>query len=154
MLQNYNFGIDIDKTLSNESVFAIHNYHSNQEDVEKSILRCTLRQGIKAIQNKDFNIILITGRPEKYRSVTIKWLCLNDINFDKLVMVPNDYYPNDFDEELYYKFKLDSCIKNHIHFALDDCIEVVELLRKYGINAQLVTDNFETAFNKLFQENL
>lgn len=145
-LQNYNIGIDIDNTLTNESPFS-----STSEDIIVSLIKkSTLKKGIEVIKNKDFNIFIITGRTEKYRKITIEWLYKNDISFNQLIMPPDTYYPdNIFNFNLYLKFKLQSCIDNKIHLMLDDNEEVVNLLNLYNFSAQKVNGNLTEAFNKL-----
>lgn len=45
MIQNYNFAIDIDKTLTNESAFCVDTLHSQKNGFEESIVKCTLKKG-------------------------------------------------------------------------------------------------------------
>ncbi len=149
MIQNYIFAIDIDQTITNESVFTVNTSHSVQEDLDKSIRKCTIKPGVDILKGKDLNIILITGRVERCRYETTKWLLKNDIPFNKLIMVPNDYYNPDFSQELYEAFKLKACIENKVHFVLDDNQNVLKHLKKYGFSVQKVNRRFDTAFKKL-----
>lgn len=80
----------------------------------------------------DYGIIIITGRPDKYRVVTEKWLEENGIIYDALFMRPSK------DE------RLDCLIKEEIYltnikdrmdvlFVIDDRLEVVDMWRKNGL---------------------
>ena len=144
MLQNYIFAIDIDNTLTNEQ-FGIP---CSEIETKKRIENKTLKPGVEIIRNKDFNIILVTGREEKYREVTVKWLHKNDIPFNRLIMVPDDYYPVEFYYDSYLKFKLNAYIENHVHFVLDDSNNVINLSRMYGFGAEKVNDTFDEAFRR------
>lgn len=140
--------IDIDGTLTNEIAYCLgYNY----EDVSKTILNCTLKSGVKEVNNSNLDITLITGRIEMYRKETEQWLRNNGIKYDRLIMIPNNYYKNGFDMKLFLDFKLQNCVNNRINFALDDNEEVIKILRSHSIKAQLVKENFKEAFNKLFK---
>lgn len=147
-MYRYNFGIDIDKTLTTGNPFSI----SESEDViKKTILNSTPKPGLEVIKNKDLHIYLITGRQEKYRKVTIQWLHNHEIPFVDLIMAKNNLYKGFFNEETYLKFKLDAYLKYHIHFALDDDIKVIDLLNTYNIKAVQVNGNLKESFDKLLE---
>lgn len=148
-MQRYRFGIDIDGTITNEQPFSIQ---SSEDDINKIILSSTPKHNLNSIKNRDLQIYLITGRQEKYRKSTIRRLQEFEIPFEKLIMIPNNSYTGFFNEEVYLKFKLDSYLKHHIHFALDDDIKVVSLLNKYNIKAVQVNGDLKEAFDKLFVE--
>lgn len=151
MIRNYVFAIDIDETITNESVFKNKDLFSTQEVLDKSIKECTIKPGADILKDKDLNIILITGRPEKCREATIKWLRENDIPFNQLIMVPDGYYNPKFSQELYEAFKLKACIENKVHFVFDDNQNVLKFLKKYGFSVQKVNRRFDTAFKKLIK---
>jgi len=145
-LQNYNFGIDIDGTLFEGNPFYIS---TSEKLIRKHIINSNPKKGIEVILNKDLNITLITGRNEKYRRLTIECLNKYKIPFVKLVMMPDESYGSSFDEKIYLNFKLTSYLENHIHFALDDDIKVVN---QYNIRAQKVNGDLREAFNNLFKD--
>jgi uncharacterized HAD superfamily protein len=151
MIRNYIFAIDIDQTITNESVFTINTTHSSQEVLDKSIMECTVKPGVDILRNKDLNIILITGRAERCRKTTIEWLHKNDILYNQLVMVPDGYYDPDFSQDLYEAFKLKACIENKVHFVFDDNQNVLKFLKHYGFSVQKVNRRFDTAFKKLIK---
>ncbi|WP_325050350.1 phosphatase domain-containing protein [Hyphobacterium indicum] len=81
---------------------------------------------------KLFNSIIATGRPERYRPVTEKWLASNEIEFDHLMMRPDgDYRPD-------YKIKAEMLAKllrkgSDIAFVVDDRKSVVDMWRSNNI---------------------
>ncbi len=147
-MHNYRYGIDIDGTLTNESPFSV----SDSEDkLREIILKSSPKKNLNIIKNRDLQIYLITGRQEKYRNVTIKWLQEHEIYFDELIMIPNGSYNGGFNEKIYLDFKLNSYLKHRIHFALDDDPKVVKLLNIYNIKAVQVNGDLREAFNKLLE---
>jgi len=151
MIRNYKFAIDIDKTLTNESIFMTETLNSNQNILNNIIEKSTVKPGVDILKNKDLDIILVTGRQEKCREATLKWLYKNNIPFNQLFMVPNGYYGKLFDQKLYEQFKLNICIENKIHFVLEDDLNVLKYLKRYGFSVQKVNHRFDTAFKKLIQ---
>ncbi len=148
-MYRYNYGIDIDGTLTNERPFSLSD---SEEKLKNLILRSTPKKNLDIIKNRDLRIYLITGRQEKYREVTIRWLQEHEISFDSLTMIPNGSYNGFFNEKIYLDFKLNAYIKHHIHFALDDDPKVVSLLNTYNIKSIQVNGDLNEAFNKLFTE--
>lgn len=151
MIQNYIFAIDIDQTITNESIFTVNTSHSSKEVLDKAIKECTVKPGVDILKFKDLNIILVTGRLEKCREATIEWLHKNDIPFNQLIMVPDDYYNPDFSQDLYEAFKLKVCLENKVHFVFDDNQNVLKHLKRYGFSVQKVNRRFDTAFKKLIR---
>lgn len=77
-----------------------------------------------------YHIILLTGRSEKWRHMTIEWLIDNELQFfDELRMRPEGDWRSDFD----VKLSLIEDVKDRILFALDDRDKVVEAFRNAGI---------------------
>jgi uncharacterized HAD superfamily protein len=85
----------------------------------------------------NIEVVAVTGRDERWRSITVKWLQHYEICIDALLMrATGDYSP---DAEV--KLKL---IEQHfgskenaireILFAIDDRDRVVEAYRNYGLN--------------------
>lgn len=50
---------------------------------------------IKLYNGWGMEILAITGRPERYRNQTMKWLLTHDIHIDTLLMRPNDDFSSD-----------------------------------------------------------
>ena len=86
-----NIGIDVDGTLTkgkiNQDVMAL-----SQSKVEKIMLDLAPKDGIDILFESNHNKLLITGRPETYRVVTVDWLEMYGIPNNELIMFPNDYY--------------------------------------------------------------
>lgn len=83
-----------------------------------------------------FLVIAITGRNEKYRQVTLKWLLSHDIPVDDLWMrADNDYRPtSEVKVELAANyFDGVSEIKNHVAMMIDDTESVITAFSGLGI---------------------
>ena len=77
-------------------------------------------------------VVFVTGRPNNYRSVTEKWLKDNDIQYDALYMRPQgDFRPDTVVKQEIIDLYLD---KNKIVMWLDDSPQIIEQVRKNGIN--------------------
>ena len=79
-----------------------------------------------------YELILVTGRNERFREVTEQWLAWNEIPFARLIMRPDD------DNRADYKIKQE--ILNNllgegksIAFTVDDRQQVVNMWRKNNI---------------------
>ena len=83
-------------------------------------------------------IILVTGRPESYRSHTIKWLRNVDVSYHYLFMREDDYTnqvgqrgtPWDFKEEVLINLRRAGV---QINLALEDKQECVDMWRRNGV---------------------
>jgi len=77
-------------------------------------------------------VVFVTGRPNDYRNTTEKWLKDNDINYDALYMRPQgDYRPDTVVKQEIIDLYLD---KDKIVMWLDDSPQIIEQVRKNGIN--------------------
>jgi|APFre7841882654_1041346.scaffolds.fasta_scaffold37101_3 FMN phosphatase YigB (HAD superfamily) len=86
----------------------------------------------------DCQIVLLTGRMEKYRGITEKWLKDSNLDFfcDHLLMRPNDDMRNDFDLKiaiLENHFGSREAILKQVWFVVEDRDRVVEGMRNYGL---------------------
>ena len=83
-------------------------------------------------ENKSFNLLLVTGRNEKYRNITEQWLAWNEIPFSSLLMRPDNDYRADhvIKEEILHTILKDG---HDIEFAVDDRQQVVDMWRRNGI---------------------
>lgn len=82
--------------------------------------------------SKSFELILVSGRNEKYRKITEQWLVWNEIPFERLLMRLDDDNRADY---LIKKEILDKLISEgkNIEFAVDDRQQVVDMWRQNGI---------------------
>ena len=77
-------------------------------------------------------IILMTGRPEKYRDMTLEWLIRNYIPFTELLMRPDDDHRPDYvlkSEMLWTAEQMGY----EINLAIDDKPAVVQMFLQRGI---------------------
>lgn len=84
------------------------------------------------------SIMLLTGRPEKLRHKTVKWLTEAKLEglYDELIMRPDQNY--EIDAKLKIKlleerFGGKDNVLERVWFAVDDRDQVVEAFRNYGI---------------------
>lgn len=84
-------------------------------------------------------VILCSGREEKYREQTLKFLKNNDINFIKLFMRKTGDYRKDciIKEEIYNDYIKG---KYNVEFVLDDRNQVVEMWRNMGLTCLQVAE--------------
>lgn len=93
---------------------------------------------LEALDMMGYDLLVVTGRPEKYRKTTMAWLEANGIDklFMNILMRPNDDYSSDFLlklELLERYFGSIEAAKEAILFALDDRDQVAEAFRNAGI---------------------
>lgn len=133
--------VDLDGTLFDVSH---RRHHLDNKDWDAFHSACVDDKVIVAVAdlvlvlNQSINIILLTGRNEKYRHLTTR--VLEDAGLDgyyeELIMRADDDFSQDF------KFKIaalerrfgdrEGVLKN-VWFAIDDSEPVVEAFRNYGI---------------------
>lgn len=77
-------------------------------------------------------IILLSGRYERYRAETISWLKQHGINYSKLYLRPDDDFRKDtvYKKEIYETYIKD---KFDVLFVLEDRSQVVGMWRSEGL---------------------
>ena len=87
-------------------------------------------------------VVLMTGRPNKYREATERWLSKHNIPYDGLLMRQEKDMRPDFEvkKDLYYNEMLPhlegwSNDKVEVIFAIDDRQQVIDMWRSIGIPA-------------------
>jgi predicted kinase len=87
----------------------------------------------------DTAVIVLSGRDEKYREVTVNWLGDNNFDFDVLYMRPEGDTRNDavVKDELFEKHIAG---KYNVDFVLDDRNRVVEMWRAKGLRVLQVAE--------------
>lgn len=128
--------VDLDGTLCN-SQHRDHLAVAGQWDDFHSLLVDDLpwpdtKQLLDMFFPTEYRVVGLTGRNERYRNATLKWLAKNDIWLDDLLMRPDDNYQSDHELkpatlERYYK-------KEQVWFILEDRDKVVEAWRNMGYN--------------------
>lgn len=90
-------------------------------------------------RSNEYKCILISGRPERYRSITEQWLVWNDIPFERLIMRPDgDTRPDHIIKEEVLD-SLQECGEK-IAFVIDDRQSVVNMWRRNGITCLQCAD--------------
>ena len=83
------------------------------------------------VKNQGYHIILMTGRPERYREITENWLEKYGFKYTKLLMRSNNSkIANVYMKEYMLKGILD---KYDVVMAFEDNDKVIELFKKYNI---------------------
>ncbi|OAJ33298.1 LNS2 (Lipin/Ned1/Smp2) [Piscirickettsiaceae bacterium NZ-RLO1] len=128
---------DIDGTLSNTN----HRKHlvkkNNWGDFFSKMGDDTLIQPIASLyrtlyKTKEYDLIIISGRPERYKKLTEQWLIWNEIPITHLYMrKTNDHRPDETIKEEILDNLLDQGRK--IDLVIDDRKRVVDMWRRRGI---------------------
>ena len=94
-----------------------------------------------------YSLIGITSRPEKFRDLTMKWLCKHNVFLEDIWMRPNDNYQaaGPMKVELCQN-KLGDLWKDRVLCIIDDNDRVIEAFRAEGITCLQV-------FNKIGERN-
>jgi hypothetical protein len=120
---------DVDGTLAHMS--GRGPYDSSKYDTD------VVDQAVKSIVNSyyrdsSYEVLITSGREEKYQQVTSEWLVRNGVSFSRLIMRPTGDNRQDaiVKKELYEKHIKD---KYNILFVLDDRNRVVDMWREQGL---------------------
>ena len=83
-------------------------------------------------QSEAYELILVSGRSEQYRSITQHWLTWNEIQFSRLLMRKENDVHSDviIKEEILHKLLSEGL---QIEFVVDDRQQVVDMWRRNGI---------------------
>lgn len=129
--------IDIDGTISDPS-HRLHyilnepkNYDEFYAKAKEDLPITSMLNFVKDI-SKQYYIVFLTGRPERIRKDTVKWLVDNGCDYRfKLIMRKNHDYRQD------YKYKLEHIVKikrvKEIAIAIDDRDSVLEMLQNLDV---------------------
>lgn len=85
----------------------------------------------------NFKFVALTARNERYRNATLKWLEKHDLQFDELLMRPDDNYESTVDvKPMLLNRWLDEERLTHadVWFILEDRDKMVEAWRNLGHN--------------------
>ncbi|MCY4641509.1 MAG: hypothetical protein OXC41_02250 [Gammaproteobacteria bacterium] len=88
----------------------------------------------------DYDVVLVTARPEKYRSVTEDWLRRYNIDWTMLLMrADGDFRPDaEIKREMLDKLK---CTLDEIVFVIDDRTQTVRMWRSLGLTCFQCADH-------------
>lgn len=140
--------VDFDGTLSNtkhREHFVLakpKKWRDFFEAADKDPLQDWCREVITKFKADGFSIILVTGRPEWMRELSLTWLEKFQVPFDKLLMRQNEDHRDDpiIKWEIYEQFIL---LEYSVLFVLEDRDRVVKMWREKGLTClQCADGNF------------
>lgn len=143
MIKAYIF--DIDGTLA-DCTHRLHYIYSenkdwdtfhNSADKDRPIIETI--ECAKALKVAGYEILIVTGRPDSSKHITVKWLLDNGINFDRIYMRKEGDHIPDF---VLKKNIYDSEIKNDYEVlgVFEDRRNVVDMWRSLGIRCYHVEE--------------
>jgi len=87
---------------------------------------------LRRLKDPETEIVIMTARTERNRADTERWLKLNDIPYDRLLMRPNDNHLSDADCK--QKIFQDNFNYKDIWFVLEDKSSCVDMWRGEGVH--------------------
>ena len=116
---------DIDGTLA----LRVNRDHFDFEKAGSDNMNKPIKEIVNLFKENGYEILLVTGREERFRDITSKWLKTNNLNYSKLLMRENKDYRKDIiiKEEIY-----NSEIKNkyEVSFVIDDREQMIKMWEK------------------------
>lgn len=116
--------IDIDHTIADSywrdpmiGVASWDEYHAAGRD-DKPIPEAVAL--VNALHDSGWSVIGLTGRPERFRQMTMKWLCDYNVMIDTLVMRANDDYRSTPDYKLAEAKTIMAAEKDFVAVVFDD----------------------------------
>lgn len=133
--------IDIDNTLCNSNIrFALATRPNGKIDWEAAHIPNNILMDdpfypmidlAKQYKQNGFEVILLTGRPESVRGVTVEWLKKYDIDYDQLIM--RSWEDNFLKAPIYKKKMYETHIKEDVFCAYDDDQRIIDMWVELGI---------------------
>ena len=130
--------VDIDGTIS-DARHRLHFVLQRPKDYEAFHSRCgedpvipSVRRVVSALSEL-FKVVLVTGRPDTYRDITMDWLDSNAVIYDELHMRP----AGDTSPAAQFKSRVlfELVSKGHeIFLAIEDQQSVVDMWRANGVH--------------------
>jgi len=130
--------VDLDGTLADLTDRLPFIKEQNPPDWDSFFYSCDLDKPIQWVidlisnlrDNSIYDIVIISGRSDKVKEKTMKWLVNNHIRFDELVMRKDgDHRP-----DTVVKLEMIQPFKERVAFIIDDRQSVVDMWRKEGFN--------------------
>jgi hypothetical protein len=142
--------VDIDHTISNafwrDAMIGVVTWDEYHQSSEKDLPLYDMVALVRLLHNC-YNIIGITARPEKFRSLTMSWCLKNGVMFDELLMRDYDSFTPAPITKLQLIERRFSKPAKEIAFALEDRDDCCAALRGLGITVLQV-------FGKRHEETL
>jgi hypothetical protein len=129
--------IDIDHTVADafwrDSMIGVNTWDEYYENGKYDKPFKNVSNLINNLSAAGYVFIGFTGRPEKFRGMTVGWLVRNKIDIDTILMRPDDDYTKN--SELKIRLVKDHFKENlhTIHFVIDDNEESILEFYKLGI---------------------
>ena len=91
-------------------------------------------------RSDDYDVVLVTARPERYRSVTEDWLSRHAIDCPRLLMRANEDFRPDAEVKQEMLGELTSSLDD-IAFIIDDRTKTVRMWRSLGLTCLQCADH-------------
>lgn len=88
---------------------------------------------VNDLHRKDWYIVGLTARPEKWRNVTNRWLVKHGIHMDEILMRPDDAFHPAPEIKVQLATERFTDIKSQVAFLLEDREDVCEAFHALGI---------------------
>jgi hypothetical protein len=88
---------------------------------------------INSLSAMNYEIVGFTGRPEKFRTMTVSWFIRNKIDINTLLMRPDEDFTKNSELKLRLIKDYFKGIYHQIHFIIDDNEESILEFYKLGI---------------------
>lgn len=125
-----------DTMLSDASKNGWDEYHSMSRQ-DKSIEETA--ELAFSLRLAGYEVIGLTARPERWRTLTMEWLLAHHINLDGLLMRPNDNYQPSPDLKLALALASFPQIDEQVSFIIDDRDDVAAAFVSVGVHALQIT---------------
>lgn len=133
--------VDLDGTLCNsahrEHLARAGQWESFHNQLSGDEPWSDVKEIIKMLEMHMTIVVGLTGRNECYRNKTLDWLAKHDVDFDTLLMRPDDNYQSDHElkPELLDQWLSDQGLTHgDVWFILEDRERVTETFRNLGHN--------------------
>ena len=134
--------VDIDGTLAHMTGRSPYDYSRVGTDVVDPVVKRVVNEHFDSLE---YTVFIVSGRDDTCREETAKWLAVNDISYDRLLMRPTDAVDSNGQKLPDWIVKL-NLFNQHIrgqyapHFVMDDRNQVVEMWRKLGLKVFQVAE--------------
>jgi len=140
--------VDIDGTLAHMDGRSPYDYTQVHTDVvDENVAQIVRKYAQRDImfETPDTYIIIVTGRDDTCKDVTLKWLADNNIPFDEFYMRDHtlvDEKGNKLDDTIIKRNIYEEMIKPrfNVRFVLDDRDRVVKMWREQGLKVLQVAE--------------
>lgn len=129
--------LDVDHTISNSfwrdpmiGSAAWDEYHEASKDDKPFKNMVNLINSLAAM---GYDIIVVSGRPEKFRALTLSWFLKNRVHIDEMLLRPDDMYLKNAEMKAYLIDVRFEGNYNKVHFAIEDNEEACIAYHKLGI---------------------